>query len=314
VYKEKKDEVVSRKLFDDLDDFGDDKSGSIAVVLCGSMPLLYSCRYNDIRHTLAADVFPGLNFATDLNDTKYQPQTLRCPAPTDIEYMRSLLIASGYNALSVDDAAIVRRILFTSGVNGRAAQLRVAADVVTAAEAVPVNQSVLSSIITRARADLAPVHPIGAVSDLLANFQTNVLRRLAAVNSAIVSNCFLLPQGGLNVAGIDTMDWDKRFQALKADEVATLWKKELADARLRASEPFDRQTLSRALNAREATGLCAGLYVPDTMTEDVYPLTMLHMVMSLELALDTRSSIETAIPNLFRHPVTRVPCRLQQAQ
>lgn len=304
VYLEKKAEGSSRALFDQLDDFGDDKSGSVAVVLCGSLPLLYSCvRWKDIRHSLAADVFPGLEFATDLNDTKFQPLILRVPAPTDVVYMRALLIASGYNSLSLNDSATARRILFASGVNGRAAQLRAATDALTAADSVA-DGGLVTSIVARARADLAPVHPSRVVTDLLVRFQSMVLLHLAKINEVIVHNSFLSASGELNEDGIASTDWECRFVAASIADVAGLWTRELTSAQKQATAPHDQSAFSRPLSAREAMGLCGALYVPDAMTEDVYPLTMLHMVMSLRASAGTR--IETAAVTLLSRSFARV--------
>ena len=193
-----------------LDALGNDHSGLVSVVLCGSSSVTGQLIRGDPAHI--ADRFPLMadGGTVDLNSQKYPSRRLPwtiCANLAPVKRMvQSMLTAAGADALPDDDLLRLARIVaFSAGVTPRAVTTFIA-------------EGVAEGVVNTAFVAVSPKlsFPAAALHEIM-------MRRLAEANHALRALLLDSEDGALHVDRVMQVPWENALRPLSWSEVREAW-------------------------------------------------------------------------------------------
>lgn len=199
---------VSLHTLHDLAALGNQPTGTISVLVCGSsamMEALITCNA-DVNVRLE---FPLLNKgAPNLNGTKYLTKRVYTTLPTDLDAVASM---TGTET-SAANKPWLRFVAFAGGCSARATG-RILAD-----------SSVSGALLRGLSPDAAlSGHNTLATSDLC-HLRAGILAKIYEKNENLMNDLFDAGTCVLNMNNIATVPWEDRFESLSFEEVRDVWK------------------------------------------------------------------------------------------
>ena len=253
------DNDVNKVTLHDLACLGNQPTGRVSVVLCGSSAMMEDLiTTNGVKDTNIVAEFPLLKGAPNLNGTKYLTKRVYSTLPTDIgavailsrkelndankPWLRLLAFAGGCSARTTG------RILNDSSANGNIL-LGLSPD------------SALSGHNTLNKEDMN-------------HLRGKIIKGLYKKNKALF-NQFFDSNGLVSLRKIATINWEERFQPLLFADVGAIWTKLITRKKVRKEDSGN--LMYNLLHLSDRCWLTIG-GVTNSRPERIYPFSMFHLL------------------------------------
>ncbi len=257
-----KEMSAATKTIHDLSYLGNQPSGMISTIVCGSSTLMEDLITVNGVNTIA-DEFPLLKTgAISLNSTKFKTRRVYSTLPIDLDAVASMydIDKSVDGIFSREDLHRLRTIAYLSGCTARHVQTIMAEKQLTGCAPLDSPDGSLSG------------------SNTTRNNERKILREkimtgLVKANKDLLIR--IVGRGNLTplqvIRNIETISWETEFKALKYASIEKMWKKLLAKRKI----PKENQTdlLSNLLHLVDRSWL-AFERIDNNHPENIYPVSM----------------------------------------
>jgi len=253
------DNDVNQITLHDLACLGNQPTGRVSVVLCGSSAMMEDLiTTNGIKDTNIVAEFPLLTGAPNLNGTKYLTKRVYSTLPTDLGAVAIL----SRKELNVANKPWLRLVAFAGGCSARTTG-RILNDSST-------NGNILLG--------LSPDSALSGHNTLnkedMNHLRGKIIKGLYKKNKALF-NQFFDSNGLVSLPKLATVNWEEQFQPLMFADVKAIWKKLIARKKVRKEDSGN--LMYNLLHLSDRCWLTIG-GVTNSRPERIYPFSMFHLL------------------------------------
>mmetsp|Transcript_23372 Transcript_23372/g.31990 ORF Transcript_23372/g.31990 Transcript_23372/m.31990 type:complete len:490 (+) Transcript_23372:83-1552(+) len=242
----------------DLACLGNQPTGRVSVVLCGSSAMMEDLiTTNGVKDTNIVDEFPLLKGAPNLNSTKYITKRVYSALPTDLGAVATLT----RKELNDANKPWLRVVAFAGGCSARATG-RLLND-----------SGANGSILLGLSPDSALSGHNTLNKDDMNHLREEIIKGLYKKNNALFKQ-FFDSNGRALLLEIERVNWEEQFQPLLFAEVNSIWKKLINKKKVRKED--SGKLVYNLLYLSDRCWLTINGVV-DNHPERIYPFSMFHL-------------------------------------
>ena len=255
----KTDNHVNKVTLHDLACLGNQPTGRVSVVLCGSSAMMEDLiTTNGIRDTNIVAEFPLLKGAPNLNGTKYLTKRVYSTLPTDLGAVAIL----SHKELNDANKPYLRLVAFAGGCSARATG-RILND-----------SSANGNILLGLSPDSAHSGHNTLNKVDMNHLRGKIIKGLYKKNKTLF-NQFFHSKGLVSLQKLATVNWEERFQPLLFVEIKAIWTKLIT--RKKVQKEDSGNLMYNLLHLSDRCWLTIG-GVTDSSPEFIYPFSMFHLL------------------------------------